>query len=229
MRGEYEIPLRVLMAIVGLVEFVACANVANLLLERAVGRQREIAVRQALGASSWQIVRRTLTESVMLALLGGGAGLLLAMWVSQALIAFVSSDDDPLSLRSTPDLRILLFTIALCLTTALLFGLAPALASRRVELTPSLAPNARGCPPTRPVAGGPAWRSGWGYGWGGWGYGRLRQTLVIAQVSLSVLLLIGATQFLRTLVTWGSLCVLSFEARNHWGSGVATSPARATR
>jgi predicted permease len=179
LRETYDLPLRVLMAMVGFVVLIACANVANLLIERAMGRQREIAVRQALGASAWQIVRRMLTESLMLSLLGGAAGLLLAMWTSQALIAFVPTDDDPLNLRTTPDLRILLFTLALCLTTGLLFGLAPALASRRVELTESLRPNARG------VAGG---------------HGRLRQLLVIAQVSLSVLLLIGASQFLRTLV-----------------------------
>jgi predicted permease len=179
LREDYDRPLRILMAIVGLVVLIACANVANLLLERAVGRQREIAVRQALGASAWQIVRRMLVESVTIALIGGAAGLLLALWVSQALIGFVPPDDSPLNLRTTPDLRILLFTFALCIATGLLFGLAPALASRRVELTPSLKPDARG------IAGG---------------HGRLRQILVIAQVSLSVLLLIGAGQFLRTLV-----------------------------
>jgi predicted permease len=179
LREIYDLPLRVLMAMVGFVVLIACANVANLLLERAMGRRREIAVRQALGASGWQIVRRMLTESLMLALIGGAAGLLLAMWTSQALVAFVPTEGDPVNLRTTPDLRILLFTLALCVTTGLLFGLAPALASRRIELTASLRPSARG------VAGG---------------HGRLRRVLVIAQVSLSVLLLIGASQFLRTLV-----------------------------
>jgi predicted permease len=179
LRGGYDVPLRVLMAIVALVVLIACANVANLLLERAVGRQREMAVRQALGASGWQIVRRTLIESVMLAGLGGAAGLLVALWTAQTLIGFVETDDAAVNLLATPDLRVLLFTLALCLATGLLFGLAPALASRRVELTPSLKPDARA------IAGR---------------HGRLRQLLVIAQVSLSVLLLIGAGQFLRTLV-----------------------------
>jgi len=179
LREEYALPLRVLMAIVALVVLIACANVANLLLERAVGRRREVAVRQALGASRWQIARRMLVESLMLALIGGAAGLLVSLWTSQTLIGFVQADDAPLNLRATPDLRILLFTLALCLATGLLFGLAPALASGRVQLTPALKPDGRG------LAGG---------------HGRLRQLLVIAQVSLSVLLLIGALQFLRTLV-----------------------------
>ncbi len=179
LREGYETPLRVLMAIVALVVLIACANVANLLLERAVGRRREIAVRQALGASAGQTARRMLVESVMLSLLGGAAGLLVALWTSQMLIGFVEVDVAALTLRATPDLRILLFTLTLCVATGLLFGLAPALATRQVELTPSLKPDGRSS-----VAGG------------GWG----RQLLVIAQVAISVLLLIGASQFLRTLV-----------------------------
>jgi predicted permease len=182
LREGYETPLRVLMAIVALVVLIACANVANLLLERAVGRQREMAVRQALGASAWQMSRRMLVESLMLALLGGAAGLIVALWTSQTLIGFVDVDDvaAAVTLRATPDLRVLLFTLALCVATGLLFGLAPALAARRVELTSSLkAADGRG-------------------NIGGRGY--LRQLLVIAQVAISVLLLIGASLFLRTLV-----------------------------
>jgi predicted permease len=211
LREGYETPLRVLMAIVALVVLIACANVANLLLERAVGRQREMAVRQALGASAWQMSRRMLVESLMLALVGGVAGLLVALWTSQTLIGFVDVDDAAVTLRATPDLRVLSFTLALCVGAGLLFGLAPALAARRVELTPALKPDGH-------------WGSGVSARWdsrkGGRLEGgllffvasalatallprstpRLRQLLVIAQVAISVLLLIGASLFLRTLV-----------------------------
>jgi predicted permease len=184
LRDEYETALRILMGIVAVVLIIACANVANLLLERAVGRQREIAVRLALGARLGHIVRQTLTESVLLALLGGAAGLLLAVWTDAALVSFLSTGDTPLGLATTPDLRILAFTLAVCLATGLLFGLAPVLSARNVDVASSLKENARSVAAT--------------HGW-------FRRVLVAAQVALSVVLLIGAGQLLRTLLNLRTL------------------------
>ncbi len=179
-REQYQTPLRVLMAMVGLVLLIACANVANLLLARATGRRREIAVRLALGAGAGRIIRQSLVESVLLALMGGAAGLLGAMWTDQILLDVLAAGDVPLGLRSTPDLRILAFTLLVCTVTGVLFGLAPALGTMRVDLVPALKEGARA------VAGGP-------------GMG-LRRLLVVAQVSISVLLLIGGGLFVRSLI-----------------------------
>jgi len=184
LREEYELPLRILMGIVALVLVIACANVANLLLERAIGRRREIAVRLALGARLSHIVRQSLTESLLLALAGGAAGLLLADWTDAALVSFLSTGETPLGLATSPDLRVLAFTLAMCLVTGLLFGLAPVFAARRVDVAESLKESARS------VAASHGW---------------FRRTLVVAQVALSALLLIGAGQFLRTLVNLQTL------------------------
>ena len=184
LREDYELPLRILMGIVALVLVIACANVANLLLERAVGRRREIAVRLALGARLGHIVGQSLTESLLLALAGGAAGLLLANWIDAALVSFLSTGETPLGLATSPDLRILAFTLAVCLATGLLFGLAPVFAARRIDLAASLKESARSIAAS--------------HGW-------FRRTLVVAQVALSALLLIGAGQFLRTLVNLQSL------------------------
>jgi predicted permease len=179
LRQSYETPLKVLMAIVAMVLLIACANVANLLLERAAGRQREVAVRMALGARTGQIVRYAIVESVLLAVLGGGVGLLVAAWMTEFLVGFVPTDDSSINLVTTPDLRVLAFTLIVCLATGVLFGLAPALAARRIDPSPTLKHDARG------IAAGQRW---------------LRTSLVIAQVSLSLVLAIGAGQFLRTLL-----------------------------
>ena len=184
LREEYENPLRILMGIVALVLIIACANVANLLLERAVGRRREIAVRLALGARLSHIIRQSLTESVLLAVLGGAAGLLLAVWTDAALVSFLSTSDTPLGLATSPDLRILAFTLAVCLATGLLFGLAPVFAARRVDVASSLKDSARS------IAAAHGW---------------FRRVLVVAQVALSAVLLIGAGQFLRTLLNLRTL------------------------
>jgi predicted permease len=179
LRREYDAPLRILMAIVGLVLLIACANVANLLLARAAARQREIAVRLAMGASAGRIARQALVESLLLAFAGGLAGLLLAAWMDSVLLRFIPTDFGPAKLMTTPDARVLAFTLGVSLITGLLFGMVPALATRKVDLAPTLKVDARG------MSGGPA---------------RFRQALVVAQVSLSALLLIAAGQFLRSLL-----------------------------
>ncbi|HLK70187.1 MAG TPA: ABC transporter permease [Bryobacteraceae bacterium] len=178
LRREYDAPLRILMAIVGLVLLIACANVANLLLARAAARQREIAVRLAIGASASRIARQALAESLLLAIAGGAAGLLLAVWLDRVLLRFLPTDYGPVNLFTVPDGRILLFTLSVCLLTGLLFGLVPALATRKVDVASSLKVD------SRTAAGG---------------QGRVRQTLVAAQVALSALLLIIAGQFLHSL------------------------------
>ncbi|HLJ50183.1 MAG TPA: ABC transporter permease [Bryobacteraceae bacterium] len=182
LRQSYDTPLRVLMGIVGLVLLIACANVANLLIARSVAKHRELAVRLALGAGYAQIVGQALVESLLLSLMGGGLGLLLAIWTDRLLISFIpggSSGDLTINLATTPDLRILAFTFAVCVTTGFLFGLAPVVQGRRVEVVTALKEHARG------FAGGLG--------------GRVRQTLVVAQVFLSLVLLMGAVLFLRSL------------------------------
>jgi len=169
---------------VGMVLLIACANVANLLLARAAGRGREIAVRLALGASRGRIVRQSLVESLLLALMGGTAGLLGAMWIDQVLLDVLAVGDTPLGLRSTPDLRVLGFTLIVCTFTGVLFGLAAALGTMRVDLVPALKERARG------VAGGSS---------------RLRRVLVMAQVFVSVLLLIASGLFARSLINLRAL------------------------
>jgi predicted permease len=172
-------PLWILMAIAAGVLLIACANVANLLLARAAGRQREVAVRLAIGASRWQIVRQLLVESVMLALAGGLAGLAIAAAGAPLVLSFFVSPDLPSPVSTLPDLRILAFTFALATATGILFGLAPALQTTRPALAPTLKDTAGA------VLGG--------------GHARLRKALVASQVSVSLLLLIGAGLFLRTL------------------------------
>jgi predicted permease len=190
-RTAYGTSLKVLSAIVGIVLLIACANVANLLLERALGRQREVAVRMALGAGTFEIIRSTLVESLLLASLGGAAGLLVAAWIMDLLVGFVSNDESPIHLLTTPDTRVLLFTLATCVATGVLFGIAPALASRRVDPAPTLKQDARS------IAGGSRW---------------MRASLVIVQVALSLVLAIAAGQFARTLV---NLRRVDFGLRTH--------------
>ncbi|MDX2152782.1 MAG: ABC transporter permease [Bryobacteraceae bacterium] len=180
LRNTFERPLVVLQWLVAVVLLIACTNVANLLLARAAARSREVAIRSALGASRGQLVRQLFVESTLLALAGGAAGLLLASWLTRGLVQFLPYDPATLSLSTNPDTRVLLFTAAVTIATAFLFGLLPAFRGARVAAATTLKEEA-------------------GSVTGGHGHVRLRKTFVALQVALSSLLLIGAGLFVRTL------------------------------
>jgi predicted permease len=170
-----------LMGVVGIVLLIACANVANLLLARSSARTKEIAVRLAIGATRWRIVRQLLTEGIVLATLGGGAGLLLAWWATRS---FSAATPPPGSLPITPqfsiDPRVLLFTLGISLLSGIVFGLAPALRASRPALIPALKDDTAAFFERSRMF-------------------TLRNLLVVTQVALSVVLLIAAGLFLRSL------------------------------
>jgi predicted permease len=180
LRKEFSTPILVLVGMVGLVLLIACANVANLLLARGAARQKEVAIRLALGASRPAIIRQRLIESLLLAGAGAMFGLLLAWWTGALLIKMLPFDNAAIILTASPDARIIGFALAGAVLTAILFGLAPALQSTRPALTSTLKDEA-------------------GSVVGGTGHARFRKGLVIVQVGLSVLLLAGATLFARSL------------------------------
>ncbi len=132
-RLRYQTVLAVMMGVVGMVLLIACANVANLLMARAAARQREIAMRLAIGASRGRIIRQVLTESVLLSLIGAGVGLLFARWSTGALVRMIASDRTPVALDLALDSRLLLFTLLVSLATAILFGVGPAWRAVRIE------------------------------------------------------------------------------------------------
>jgi predicted permease len=177
LRRQFSQALFILLAMVGVVLLTACANTANLLLARASARRPELAMRLALGAGRAGLIRQLLVESTVLAALGGVCGLLLARWATQLLVLIMSSGRTPIALDLTPNVRILAFTAAVSIVTGILFGLAPAWRATRIDLTPALK-NVRGSL-TR-----------------GLGPGRV---LAVAQLALSLLLLIAATLFVRSL------------------------------
>lgn len=177
--GKVHDTLLVLLGAVGFVLLIACANVANLLLARATVRQKEISIRTALGASRWAITRQLLTESVLLSVLGGGIGLLLA-YASNRVLTQMASRTLPRAGEITLDPQVLAFTAAVCLLSGLLFGLAPALQTWKLGLSQML---------------NDAGRTGTDSGQ----KSRVRNTLIVSEVALALVLLIGSGLLMQTL------------------------------
>ena len=181
LRFRFAEPLRLLMGIVALILLIACANLANLLLGRATTRRREVAVRLAMGAGRGRILRQMLAEGMLLAAAAGVLGVLLAWWSANALVVMMSNGGERIALNLRPDLRILAFAVSISAAACLLFSLAPAIQATRQGIQPVLAEARLGA----------RWR---------WGRG-----LIAAQVAISVLLVIGASLFGRTLLRLYSL------------------------
>ncbi len=181
LRNEFSKPLVALMAMVGLVLLIACANVANLLLARGASRQRELAIRFALGASRFQVMRQLVLESVLLAAAGGALGIVLASWVAALLLRALPVETGlQLAFSSRPDLRTLAFALGISVVTGILFGLVPAFQTTHSGIASAL----------KDQAGNLA---------GGGRQARFRKVLVAAQTGLSLLLMVGAGLFARSL------------------------------
>src|SRR5215471_4551121 len=180
LREHFATPLLVLMGFVGIVLLIVCANIASLLMTRGAARQKEMAIRLALGAGRGRITTQLLVESTVLACIGGGLGILLALWLGSALLRMTPAEPHSLTFSAAPDFKVLAFTFAVSIITGLFFGSIPAIQATRQPVAQTLRSEATS------VAGG---RS----------HARLRKVLVTAQVSLSLLLLIGAGLFARSL------------------------------
>ena len=177
---EYERPLWLLLATTAMVLLIACANLANLMLARATAREREIAVRLALGASRVRIARQLLAESVLIAVAGAGAGAVLAQWLSRVLVASLATQNDRVFLEVAGDWRVFSFIAVLAGATCLLFGLLPAIRATATAPADAMKAGSRGTTDPRERFG-------------------LRRVLVVAQVALSLVLVVGALLFVRTL------------------------------
>ena len=185
LRLEYSKPLFILMGMAGLILLIACANIASLLLARALARQREIAVRLSMGAARMRIIRQLLTESVLLALIGGALGAACAAWGIRILTMWLANGRENFTLHAELDWQVLSFTIALSLLTGLLFGLAPSIQATAFDITPALKETQAMLSLGRS-----------NHAWTRFTLGRI---LVVAQIALSFLLIMAAGLFVRTL------------------------------
>jgi predicted permease len=177
LRRQYENPLWILMGVVGLVLLIACTNLAGLLTARAAARQKEIAIRLAMGSTRARLVRQLLTESLLLAFIGGAAGIGVAFLMAKALLAFLPVNVSGYTISAAPDLRALAFMLALSVVAGIAFGLVPALQSTRPDIAPTLKDQAASVT----------------------GQIGFRKVLVAFQVTVSLVLLIGAGLFIRSL------------------------------
>ncbi len=197
LRREYSKPLYVLLAMVGLILAIACANIANLLLARATARRREMAVRLSLGAGRFRVIRQLLTESVLLASIGGAMGVLFAVWGIRSLTLLLANGNENFTLHPDLNWHVLGAAVALSMITGLLFGLAPALQSTRVDVMPALKETRAGQSGSRSSARRAS----------------LSHVLVVSQIAISLLMLVAAGLFVRTLSNLQSI-QLGFNREN---------------
>jgi len=179
LRIRYQLPLMVLMGMVGAVLLIACINVANLLFVRGTARASEVAIRMSVGASRLRLIRQFLTESVVLAVSGGALGLILAGWSTRFVAALFRENQNPIVLNAQPDGAVLVFATALSVVTGILFGLTPAFGTTRLSLASALKPGTSGGGVTRGLSG--------------------RYVLVAAQIAMSLVLTFGAALLVKTL------------------------------
>ena len=196
LRRTYSKPLYILLTLVGLILSIACANIANLLLARAAARRREIALRLSLGAGRLRIIRQLLTESVLLAVLGGTLGVVFAIWGIRFLTLLLANGRENFTLRAELNWHVLGVVAGLSLLTGVLFGLAPALQSTRTDVVPALKESRTG--------------EARGHGFRGLGLSRI---LMVSQIAFTLLILVAAGLFVRTLSNLASI-QLGFNREN---------------
>jgi predicted permease len=192
--GNIKPVLWILSGVVGLVLLIACANVANLLMARAASRQKEVAIRAALGADRLRLVRQFLTESLLLSLIGGGLGLLLGIWGMNLLVALSRPGDIPRAEEISIDGRVLAFTLLVSLVTGIIFGIVPALQSSKINLNESLKAGSRAV--SSSLSGN-----------------RTRRLMVISEIALAMVLLVGAGLMIKSLLRLTQVR-LGFEPEN---------------